>query len=95
MRYSVEMSRDRFGPVIVLRSHPDDWSPEEGQVEVPAELVAQHVDLEKLAACWQWVEFSPRSHVWSYQELAEMLGELDPPLAESSLQGSALAQLAW
>jgi len=73
MRYSIESS----GEAIILRVHPDEWAPGPEQREIPEELAARYVDLEKLVTCWHWVYFSPQRQVLAYRELQELLAS-DP-----------------
>jgi len=82
VRYSIERVRGSSSdsPVIALRAHPDDWMPDEGQVEIAVEEVARHADPRTLAERWYVVEFEPHRLGADYTRLDALLVSAGPPM---------------
>jgi len=85
VRYSIERMRRRSPdtPVIALRAHPDAWTPEEGQLEIAVEEVAQHADPRTLAERWHVVEFEPHRLGTDYTRLETLLARAGTPVPGS------------
>jgi hypothetical protein len=73
MRYSIErVDRGRPQPAIVLCEQDEEWSPEDGQVEIPVDEAGRHADLHRLRG-WRRVEFEHDRLAMDYSQLETML----------------------
>jgi len=83
VRYSIERVRGSSSdsPVIALRAHPDDWMPDEGQMEIAVDEVARHADPRTLAERWHVVEYEPHRLGADYTRLETLLLSAGPPIS--------------